>query len=200
MTALIPSAAMAGPEAKASRQPRLPQPQRRAVRVDGLVAQLAGCAADAQMQLTVDHQPAADPGADGEAGHGVHPAACAKAPFAIGDGAGVVEQENRQPGLLAMVGCRGTLGQVPGRLGRKTTSPCSRSSTPGTPMPTPWMAELLSPALETIERMRSPYAPSPRRDLHVPGWVRIGAPSTAAAFRVHDAGSQVGATQVNADE
>jgi hypothetical protein len=48
------------------------------------VAQLTACSADAEMQLSVDHQSAADAGADGKDSYCIHTAASAETPFSIG--------------------------------------------------------------------------------------------------------------------
>ena len=64
------------------------------------MAKFAARPADAEVQLSVDHQSAADASANGEDGHGVHAAPCTEAPFTVRDGADVVEQSSWKSGKM----------------------------------------------------------------------------------------------------
>src|SRR5215207_2856821 len=68
------------------------------------------------MQLTIDHQSAADTSTDRKDRYRIHAATCPKAPFPIGDGTYIVEQYCWQPGKfcdrIAQRNMRPGTGQV----------------------------------------------------------------------------------------
>ena len=107
----------AEPLAYCSRQPRLPQPHRHAVRHDPQVADLGADAEGAAVQRAVEHDAAADAGADGDQQQVVDVVAGAEGELAPRRGVGVVLDDDRQVDALLELGPE--VDVAPGDVGRE---------------------------------------------------------------------------------
>ena len=124
----------------------------RPVRRDDHVADMAGHAAAAMQQTAVDHDAAADAGADRHIDEMAEAPGAAEFPLAIGGRDPVILDDDGQAEFSASVAASGNSSQ-PGRVGMAMIVPVSLSSGPGADTPTPAISAAASADADLVAQL-----------------------------------------------